>query len=445
MEQREFLGIIKAFRRKLNWAEFLKILMMALLVGAGVGIVFQVISLFMPLYYANLYSVLALVLSVITAGVWACMKPKSMEQTALVMDSFGFQERIITAYENLDMESPLAIKQREDAMKRLREGRERIKITCMPSWKRVLLAVGAIAVMVGLVFVPSDTRQQAKELHQIRKEAKEKEKEIEEVLEELEALENQELTPEQLAALQEMMESLQSSMAEFEQATSGQSLTTAGTKLDYKYANMSMELANMAQSLQSGAMASPMSAETMAAMSDKLKQMSGNAGQMASGQSGGQNGNGQNGNGQSGNDPNGQNGTGQNGNGQNGTGQNGSGQNGSGQNGNGANGTGNNGTGNGGSGSGGGAGRGMGSVNNARDYVSVPNAIADMGNLTGAGVNHDNSQYFRAPNGMNWEGTPVSYQSVIGSYEKNAYEGIATGQYPSGMEDVIKEYFASFN
>ena len=46
---------------------------------------------------------------------------------------------------------------------------------------------------------------------------------------------------------------------------------------------------------------------------------------------------------------------------------------------------------------------------------------------------------------MNWEGKPVSYQQVIGSYEQNAYEGIATGQYPSGMEDVIKEYFASFN
>ena len=28
---------------------------------------------------------------------------------------------------------------------------------------------------------------------------------------------------------------------------------------------------------------------------------------------------------------------------------------------------------------------------------------------------------------------------------ENAYEGIATGRYPSGMENVIKEYFASFN
>ena len=46
---------------------------------------------------------------------------------------------------------------------------------------------------------------------------------------------------------------------------------------------------------------------------------------------------------------------------------------------------------------------------------------------------------------MSWEGTHISYEAVIGSYEQNAYEGIATGRYPSGMESVIKDYFASFN
>ena len=39
----------------------------------------------------------------------------------------------------------------------------------------------------------------------------------------------------------------------------------------------------------------------------------------------------------------------------------------------------------------------------------------------------------------------MSYEMVIGSYQQNAYEGIAAGQYPTGMENVIKEYFSSFN
>ena len=209
-------------------------------------------------------------------------------------------------------------------------------------------------------------------------------------------------------------------------------------------------------------------------MAEKLQQMSGT--QMASGQNGngqgsqngGQSGDGQgdgqgngSGDGQSGDgqgdgqgnqsgDGNGsqggQSGDGQ-GSGQGGQSGNGGSGDGSGGNGNGSSGDGSGGNGNGSSGDGNGTGngRGTGSANIERDYISVPGAIADVGNLNGNASNHDNSEFFLAPNGMTWEGTHVSHEQVIGSYEQNAYEGIATGQYPTGMEDVIKEYFASFN
>ena len=446
MEQKEFLEIIRGCQRRLNMAGFLHKLVPALGVGAVVGILFQVVSLLVPLYYANWYMVIGLVLSVLAAAVVAYIKRNSMAQAALVMDGFGFQERIVTAFENLKSEGAMYALQRADAMARLRANRDKIQIKLMPPKKQVLVTMGLLAVMVGLVFVPSAVRQQAKELHEIRQEAKEKEEEIEEVLESLDELEQQELTQEQLAALQEMMESLQSSMAEYNQATSAEQLSAAGEKLNYKYQDMSEQLAQLAQSMQNGATASPVTAEAMQAMANQLQQMSGNmsGSQMVSNQNGNQSGqSGQNGNnGNNGQGQNGQNGqSGQNGNGQSGqSGQNGNG-NGSGQNGNGS-GNGQNSNGN---GNGSGNGRGTGSANNARDYVSVPNAIADVGNLSGNAMNHDNSEYFRAPNGMSWEGTHVSYQNVIGSYEQNAYEGIATGQYPSGMEDVIKDYFASFN
>ena len=90
-------------------------------------------------------------------------------------------------------------------------------------------------------------------------------------------------------------------------------------------------------------------------------------------------------------------------------------------------------------------GRGDGHNSTPHDYVSIPNDIADSGNLTGNAVNHDSSEYFRAQNGLGWEGEHRTYESVIGSYEQKAYEGIAAGRYPSSMEEVIKQYFSSFN
>ena len=92
-----------------------------------------------------------------------------------------------------------------------------------------------------------------------------------------------------------------------------------------------------------------------------------------------------------------------------------------------------------------GSGRGVGSDSTPHDYVSVPNDITDSGNLTGNAANHEASEYFRAQNGLGWEGEHTTYESVLESYEQKAYEGIDAGQYPSNMEEVIKEYFSSFN
>lgn len=448
MEQREFLRTIGACRRRLNLAGLLRKLVFALGIGAGAGIVFQAVSFVTPLYYANMYAGLALALAVLTALAVTFLGRVTMEQAALVMDSFGFRERIITAYEHLKEEGTLIRLQREDAMRLLAAHRDRIRIPLWPSWKKTAFSALLLAVLLGLAIAPAEMKDRARELHQIRQEAKEKEKEIEKVIEGLEQLGQEALTPEQLEALQEMKESLQSSMAEYQQASTGEALAAAGEKLDYKYADMSSQMANLAQSLENGAAVSPMTAEAMQAMAEQLQQMSGNASQGGTGLASNQGQNSQSGNNQSGNGQSGGNQNGQSGNGQNGQngGQNGQAGSGSGQNGqSGGSGEGGQGSGGQSSGEGSGNGRGTGSSSTPHDYVSVPNAIADSGNLTGNASRHDSSEYFRAQNGLSWEGTHMSHEAIIGSYEQNAYEGIAAGRYPSGMEDVIKEYFASFN
>ena len=44
-----------------------------------------------------------------------------------------------------------------------------------------------------------------------------------------------------------------------------------------------------------------------------------------------------------------------------------------------------------------------------------------------------------------WKGEHVDLDSVVGDYTKEAYEGIANGKYPAGMEDVIRNYFENLN
>lgn len=425
MEQREFLKIIRAFRRRMSIADFFNKSVFALSIGALAGIFFLAAAIFVPLYYAGLYMILALILAELSVFVVMLVKQTTMEQAALRIDGFGFEERIVTAYEHLDKEGTLIELQREDAMEQLKEHKDRIQIPLCPSFKRVALLFLLLAFALGLSLIPSAAKDRAGELHSLKEEVKEKEEEIEKVMEALEQLRQEDLTKEQQEALQEMAESLESSLSEFQQVVSEEMLIAASQKLDYKYDIMNAQLSDIIQDLQDGAGVSIASADVMQEMADQLKKMNGmkpSQGEGSQTGQGGADGNGQQG--QEGGDDGGNGQVGQDGQ----SGQSGQG----GQNGQ---------DGDGGPGNG----RGTGSSSTPHDYVSVPNAIADSGNLTGNVGNHDTSEYFRAQNGLNWEGEHTSYEAVIGSYEQNAYEGIAADKYPSGMEDIIKEYFASFN
>ena len=429
MEQRAFVKMIHAFQRRMNIASVLQKSIAALCIGAAAGILFQAAALVVPFYYASLYSGLALVLSLLTALVLAYVKRISPEQAALAMDSFGFDERIITAYECLGQEGVLVRLQREDAMNQLAEHQDRIRLALLPSWKKPVLLLGFLAVMSGLALLPSAVKERARELHEVRKEAREQMKELDELASSLDKLAQEEISQEQKNTLQEMLGSLEASRTEFEQADSAKLLSTATDKLEYKYAMMGSELEEFAKRLRDGVAASPMTAESMQVLAERMQELGGM--QLAKGTGA-----------QTGSNQQGQSGS------QNGQGSSGSqaGQNGNGSQ-NGQNGSGSQTTqsGNQMSDHSKGSGRGVGSDSIPHDYVSVPNDIADSGNLTGNAANHEASEYFRAQNGLGWEGEHTTYESVLGSYEQKAYEGIAAGQYPSNMEEVIKEYFSSFN
>ena len=429
MEQRAFVKMIHAFQRRMNIASVLQKSIAALCIGAAAGILFQAAALVVQFYYASLYSGLALVLSLLTALVLAYVKRISPEQAALAMDSFGFDERIITAYECLGQEGVLVRLQREDAMNQLAEHQDRIRLALLPSWKKPVLLLGFLAVMSGLALLPSAVKERARELHEVRKEAREQMKELDELASSLDKLAQEEISQEQKNTLQEMLGSLEASRTEFEQADSAKLLSAATNKLEYKYAMMGSELEEFAKRLRDGVAASPMTAESMQVLAERMQELGGmqlakgtgaQTGSNQQGQSGSQNGQGSSGSQ-----------AGQNGNGSQ-NGQNGSGSQ-TGQSGNQM------------SDHSKGSGRGVGSDSIPHDYVSVPNDIADSGNLTGNVANHEASEYFRAQNGLGWEGEHTTYESVLGSYEQKAYEGIAAGQYPSNMEEVIKEYFSSFN
>ena len=455
MDERNYLlQEIRRSRRKLNMAKTLDTCTCVLACAGVAAIVLEAASIWIPFYYVHLCAGIALLVAFLAGLVYSIVKRVGMHEAARRIDTFGLQERVQTAYEQMEDESTFACMQRRDAAEKLRGKVEKkeIRIRLLPDKRHLTAAALSLVLACGLAFIPSQARETASQRHAIHQEAKEKQKELSELTDALEKMDTSTLTDEQKAKLSELQEALNRSMQELARADSREALDAAKNKLGFKLEQTSQSLANLASQMSKEQQAAIAQALAKAAADAAGKSSGSNGTQSAS--NGGSNGTPGAGNGSSGDGNNGSNGNGSNGNNANGEGNGSDGDNngnGSGNgSGDGSNGDGSNGNGSGhgngnGNGSGNGSGRGTGQGGGTHDYVSVPNAVGNDENLTGNKTGEENGDSYRAQNGLVWEGDHVSLDSVIGDYTKDAYEGISSGRYPSGMEDVIKDYFKNLS
>lgn len=468
-ERNQLIGLITKTRTKMNIRSLIKFLVTSLLFGCSTAALFEAVALFVPFYYAHAYALSALGIATITALVIYMFHRSSMRDSALYMDSFGFQEQIITAYENMDQDSPILNMQRRKISKELDERIADIHFSLLPSIKSLLLLLVLVSMTMLFALLPSPAKDMALVTHQVKENVKEQKEKIKETIEELEQMNPDELTAEEQELLQDYLNALQSSYSEFDQVKNNEELLKANDRLDFKM-NQLNAISNSTL-LQQALADTPVSNHSQmnnAGNNSQSNTQNGNPStggnnsdsngdgsnqgsqngqgnqdgqQGQSGQQGNQNGQGNQDGQQGQNGQQGQDGQqGQNGQQGNNGGQ--GGQNGQGGNGN-QNGQGNQ---NGGAGQGqGGNGAGTGSATIPHDYISVPNDLSNDPSLAGKNDGGSNGNQFLAQNGLNWNGNHVPYSEVIGNYTNQAYEGLSQGRYPTGMENVIRDYFSNFN
>jgi hypothetical protein len=454
MDDKKYLsGKINKCRRRINLALVLDKGIVCLAISAVAAILLEVYSLIRPFYYVNYFVIFCVILGALFAVIFSIISRCDMKKAALAIDRFGLKERVVTAFEQLKKDDDISILQRKDAAEKLREKEKDIRIPLRPPARHIFAFFLAYLCLIVIALFPSSVREQATALHEVSKQAEEEKEKLDELIDAMENIDMDALSEEQKNELQELLESLKLSQEELASVKSEEDFSAAKEKLSYKYNETASGLNGLSGKLSEGAENALANAETLAkaAASDssRLASAGGNksGASTGNGNSSGENkdGNGagsvtgtEGGDGGAGSTESGGDGS------ENSTGStNGSSGKGSGT----GNGTKTNGNGTDGDGGGGGNGngRGTGSGSSTHDYVSVPNELGDDSAISGQQNGSDNTDAYRAKNGLAWEGEHVSLDSVIGNYTKDAYDGISSGKYPSGMEDVIKDYFENLN
>lgn len=106
MDERNYLiYAIKRSRRKLNIAKCLEACT-CFLACAGVGaIVLEAVSLLVPFYYVHVCAAMLLGVALLAGMIYTMATRVSMTGAAQRMDMSGLQERVQTAYEQMEDES----------------------------------------------------------------------------------------------------------------------------------------------------------------------------------------------------------------------------------------------------------------------------------------------------------------------------------------------------
>ena len=98
------LAMIRQVRRRMNTQTLLKRMLEGLCIGLVFAVLFEVYSVFRPFYYAHAFALAAAGVGLIAGIMVGSLTAKDMKSAAAKIDSFGLEERIITAYEEIEKE-----------------------------------------------------------------------------------------------------------------------------------------------------------------------------------------------------------------------------------------------------------------------------------------------------------------------------------------------------
>lgn len=213
-DKNSLIELLKPLKRKITYKNMLFNIGWFTGISIGISIIFMIIAHFLPIEFYRIVPIFLIVISILCGIVYAFIKKPSLNQTANVADSFGLEERVITALNNQSNPSTIAELQRKNAITSLRKKLPNIlsKYRVWPFSKRQISIYIVFLMALGITFfIPNqmdtliaEERLYEETIAEIEEEVAEQQDEIENN-ESLEAQVKEEL----LSMLDELKDNLQ--------------------------------------------------------------------------------------------------------------------------------------------------------------------------------------------------------------------------------------------
>lgn len=172
------------------------------------------ISLFITIPYVEEISVAILIIGLIGTLLYGFIKAPKKDKVALIVDSKGLDERLITSLELINYDDNISMAQKKDTVEHIKSFDIKKNLKINIDKKQSLLVLGLILMCILVIFVPTSARKEAQKIRDFDKFQKQIIEKVEKEKEEIEKLE--EVTEEEKEELKKILEDAKKELKESE-------------------------------------------------------------------------------------------------------------------------------------------------------------------------------------------------------------------------------------
>lgn len=203
------------------------------------------ISLFITIPYVEEISFAILIIGLISIFIYGFIKAPKKDKVALIIDSKGLDERLITSLELINYDDNISMAQKKDTVEHIKSFDIKKNLKINIDKKQSLLVLGLIAMCILVIFVPTSARKEAQKIRDFDKFQKQIIEKVEKEKEEIEKLD--ELKEEEKEELKKILEDAKKELKESEKKSEvNKTLERLEKKLEDKKESLTSEKAKEA-------------------------------------------------------------------------------------------------------------------------------------------------------------------------------------------------------
>lgn len=173
MADKKITAFLKIIARRKNIQKWITGVSWCMLVAVALAFILNVIAVFIPVYNAPLYGWIIMLAGLLSSLLYVIIRHTSMYEAARYADSAGLKERLITSISFIGSDNGFAGLLKEDTVYEIGRFDKKLRLPFVYPWKRYLIAGILSCMFIICIFVPSQAKKDAANLHKLAMQAKE--------------------------------------------------------------------------------------------------------------------------------------------------------------------------------------------------------------------------------------------------------------------------------